>query len=62
MGTADWLKGCGMRLGYMFWDLMVLIFDARDQMRAYGRAQHGVTFPPFSVSPHGTSWCLVCEP
>ena len=34
--SADTLKGCGMSLGYMSWDLMVLIFDAGDQMRAYG--------------------------
>lgn len=34
--TADTLKGCGMSLGYMSWDLAVLILDAKDQMRAYG--------------------------
>jgi hypothetical protein len=34
--SANTLKACGMSLGYMTWDLGVLIFDARDQMRAYG--------------------------
>ena len=34
--SADTLKGCGMSLGYMTWDLMVLLLDAKDQMRAYG--------------------------
>lgn len=34
--SADTLKGCGLSLGYMSWDLAVLLLDAGDQMRAYG--------------------------
>lgn len=34
--SLNTLKGCGMSLGYMFWDLMVLLADPADQMKAYG--------------------------
>ena len=42
--THDTLKGCGMSLGYMFWDLMVLITDPVGQMKAYGGLSPYVLF------------------
>jgi hypothetical protein len=42
--TADTLRGCGISLGYMTWDLLVMLLDARDQMRAYGGASPYVLF------------------
>ena len=42
--SAETLKATGMSLGYMTWDLMVLIFDAKDQMAAYGGVTPYVLF------------------
>ena len=42
--SAETLKGTGMSLGYMTWDLLVLIFDAKDQMAAYGGVTPYVLF------------------
>ena len=42
--SAETLKGTGMSLGYMTWDLLVLIFDAKDQMAAYGGVTPYVIF------------------
>jgi hypothetical protein len=42
--SLNTLKGCGMSLGYMFWDLMVLLADPADQMKAYGGLSPYVLF------------------
>ena len=42
--SAETLKGTGMSIGYMTWDLLVLIFDAKDQMAAYGGVTPYVLF------------------
>ena len=42
--SANTLKGTGMSLGYMFWDLCVLLADPRGQMRAYGGVSPYVLF------------------
>ena len=42
--SVDTLKGCGMSLGYMFWDLVVLLADPKDQMKAYGGLSPYVLF------------------
>ena len=49
--THDTLKGCGMSLGYMFWDLMVLITDPVGQMKAYGGLSPYVLFSSITPSP-----------
>ena len=44
--SAETIKACGVSLGYMLWDLSILLMDADDQMRAYGGAQvFSVTTP-----------------
>lgn len=42
--SVDTLKACGMSLGYMSWDLGVLILDPKGQMKAYGGVAPYVLF------------------
>jgi len=73
--SAETIKACGVSLGYMLWDLSILLMDADDQMRAYGGAQaytlylvhHGLSLMawPYAVGRgrcvYFINWFLVSE-